>query len=460
MDTPKIILDVYVGWETSGTIQYDIHNHSDLSDDEVIRILSLSVPIIVNTGLGEMNFQQSLSLCNSLLAFLRTETIPTRTIELEFSGARLQCFKSNSVKFSYIPDLDYQERNEEINRGIKNLILNLTMSIFDIATPELRKMIKEFLLLTMHNFFLVVLPTVVKEDDHYSYSLKAFEIRLKADSFSQSLKYKLAKPKLLPVDEFNSLLAQTKSAYDGYKKSGTKPSELMDEYEKWEFTRDNLLPALENAILEERSDIESEQTTNPPPISVDADLSERLLSLGNYLRQSSFDPERPTASDSASEKQTMKYLFAHNVFPMICLGDGKETFRRLSGPKANNYLVGLWKALENKTGKMVEHNELHLFKEVNLGDNKKIFVINMPEPSLVPEAYLIGVAMKASKSLLSVEVKNVRYFTLELGRNYKSGHPEYHFCEWVGVVNPKHKNYGQLESPAPNIFVSRINDIF
>ena len=459
MDTPKMILDAYVGWETNGSIQYDIHKHSDLSDDEVIRVLSLSVPVIVNTGLGEMNFQQSLSLCDSLLTFLRAETIPTRTIELDYSGARLQCFESNSVKFSYIPDLAYPERNEEINRGIKNLILNLTMSIFDIATPELRRLIKDFLLLTMHNFFLVVLPAVVKEDDH-SYSLKAFEIRLRADSFSQSLKYKMAKPKLLPIDEFNSLLAQTTIACAGYKKSGTKPLELMDEIEKLEFLQDDYLPALENAILEERRDIESEQTINSTLISEDTYLSERLLSLGNYLSQSRLDTERYTDSTSASEQQTMKYLFAHNVFPMICLGNSKEIFRRLSGPKASSYLVDLWKSLENKLGAVAEHNGLYLIKEANLGDNKRVFIINMPEPSLVPEAYLIGVAMKASKSLLSVEVKNVRYFTLELGRNYYSGHPEYHFCEWVGIVNPKHKNYSQLESPAPNIFVSRINDMF
>jgi len=459
MDTPKMILDAYVGWETNGSIQYDIHNHSDLSDDEVIRVLSLSVPIVVNTELGEMNFQQSLSLCDSLLAFLRSKTIPTRTIELDYSGARLQCFESNSIKFSYIPDLAYPERNEETNRGIKNLILNLTMSIFDIATPELRKIIKDFLLLTIHNFFLVVLPTVVKEDDH-NYSLKAFEIRLRTDSFSQSLKYKLAKPKLLPVDEFNSLLAQTKTAYAGYKESGTKPLELMDEIEKLEFLQDDFLPALENAMLEEVRENESEQNNNSTLISEDADLSERLLSLGNYLSQSRFDTELFTDSTSASEQQTMKYLFAHNVFPMICLGNSKETYGRLSGPKASGYLVGLWKAIENKLGKMAEHNGLYLIKEAKLDDNKRVFVINMPEPSLVPEAYLVGVAMKVSKSLFSVEVKNVRYFTLELGRNYNSGHPEYHFCEWVGTVNPKHKNYGQLESPAPNIFVSGINDIF
>ncbi len=459
MGTSKMILDVYVGWEANGSIQYDIHNHADLSDDEVIRVLSLSVPIIVNTELGEMNFQQALSLCDSLLTFLRSETIPTRTIELDYSGARLQCFKSNSVKISYIPDVDYQERNEEINRGIKNFILNLIMSIFDIATPELRRLIKDYLLLIMHNYFLVVLPTVVKENDH-SYSLKTFEIRLRADSFSRSLRYKLAKPKTIPIDEFNSLLAQTKTAYAGYKESGTKPLELMDEIEKWEFTRDNLVPALENAMLDEVREKESEQNNNLTLISEDDDLSERLLSLAKILRQSPFDTEPSTDSASASEQQKMKYLFAHNVFPMICLGNSKETFRRLSGSKANSYLVDLWKSLENKVGTAAEYRGLHLLKEAKLGDNKMVFIINMPEPSLVPEAYLIGVAMGVTKSLLTVEVKNVRYFSLELGRDYNSGLPEYHFCEWVGVVNPKHKNYGQLESPAPDNFISRIKDIF
>ncbi len=459
MNNPKTILEAYIGWETNRSIQYDIHNHSDLSNDEVIRVLSLSVPIIVNTELGEMNFQHSLSLCDSLLTFLRSETIPTRTIELDYSGARLQCFESNNVNLSYIPDLDYLERNDEINRGIKNLILSLTTSVFDIATPELRRLIKDYLLLTMHNFFLVVLPLVVKENDH-SYSLKAFEIRLRADSFSQSLRYKLAKPKLLPIDEFNSLLAQTTMACAGYKESGTKPMELMDEIEKLEFLRNDFLPVLENDMLDEGRNIESEQSNNSTLISDDTGLSERLLSLGNYLSQTGLGTERHTDSASASEKQTMKYLFAHSVFPMICLGKGKETFRRLSGPKASSYLVGLWKALENKIGKVAEHNGLYLIKEANLDDNKRVFLINIPEPSLVPEAHLIGVAMKVSKTLLSVEVKNVRYFTLELGRNHNSGHAEHHFCEWVGVVNPKHKNYGQLESPAPDIFVSKINDIF
>lgn len=455
----KTILDVYIGWETDGSIQFDIHNHSELPDDEVIRKLSLCIPIVVNHELGEMNFQQALSLCDSLLDFLSSENIPTKSIELDFSGLHIACYEFNRVNLSYIPELEYTERNEDIDRGIKNVILNLTKSILDISTPELGRIIRDYLLVTMHNFFLVVLPTVMKEDDR-KYSNNTFEIRIKKDSFHQSLCMKLANPRLLTTREFNSLLEQTRLAHGGYKDGGTKPSELMDDYEKWEFTRDYLLPALEKEMLNE---LESQQKRplNIPAANVpDGALTDNLNDSDLASNQPHTCTDRVIGTTSAADKQTMNYMFAHIIFPLICHGNKKEVYRRLSRSNANDYLVELWKATENKLGKAAEHDGLYLIKETKLDDTKRVFIINMPEPSLVPEAFLVGVAMETSKSFMSLQVKNIRYFTLELGMVSSEGPPELYFCEWVGIVNPTHKNHGRVKNPSSEIFISRIRDIF
>ena len=83
----KKLLDVYAGWDSDGTIQFDIHNHAQLTNDETLRLLSFSVPILANHELGETSFDQALSLCTLLVDFFISNDLFTYKLNLNCSGA-------------------------------------------------------------------------------------------------------------------------------------------------------------------------------------------------------------------------------------------------------------------------------------------------------------------------------------------------------------------------------------
>ena len=248
------------------------------------------------------------------------------------------------------------------------------------------------------------------------------------------------------------MMSQTKIALSGYKENGIKPPELMSEIEKMDFTKDTLLPALEEAMLN-RTDTRENESSIIPPSETDKPTPDEQNSMGGSQRFT-----RP-GSVSAAKRGTLNYTFAHIFFPMVCLGNKRETHKKLSSQKANGHIAKLWQRVGNKLGKLSPGEGPELIKRVSINKGISLFIIKLPKPMLVPEAFFIGVATKSTKAFLSTKIDDIRYFTLELGLNIYTNQPEYHFCEWVGTVNPKHQNFGRIEKPSVHLFVSEIRKV-
>jgi hypothetical protein len=154
--------------------------------------------------------------------------------------------------------------------------------------------------------------------------------------------------------------------------------------------------------------------------------------------------------------KSLHYNFAHIAMPILALGNPKKLYKDLSKGAGLKYLVSIWEGLESRMHIRYPHEGLNLSKEV-LSDELEAFIIQMPKPISVPEAFFLGIVFGVKKNFLKKQVTSVRYFTLELGQSPIDASMEYHFCEWSGrVISPEHQNYGQLESSDGSLFIGGI----
>lgn len=149
------------------------------------------------------------------------------------------------------------------------------------------------------------------------------------------------------------------------------------------------------------------------------------------------------------------YNYAHVALPILALGNPRKFYRDVSTRKGMQYLISIWQGLANK----MRVHQLYEGLEVSLktiNPEVELIIIRMPKPIASPEAFYIGVAFKIQKQLLKSVAISSRYFTLELGRNLITQNEEYHFCEWVGAIEHKHLNHGQLPNSDLQTFVQAI----
>ncbi len=154
--------------------------------------------------------------------------------------------------------------------------------------------------------------------------------------------------------------------------------------------------------------------------------------------------------------RSLHYNFAHVAMPILALGNPKKLYKDLSKGAGLKYLVSIWEGLEARINVRYPHDGLNLSKEA-LGDELEVFIIRLPKPKSVPEAFFLGIVFGVKKSFIKKEATSVRYFTVELGQSPLDSSTEYHFCEWSGrVISPDHHNYGQLEKAEMASFVEAI----
>jgi len=149
------------------------------------------------------------------------------------------------------------------------------------------------------------------------------------------------------------------------------------------------------------------------------------------------------------------YNYAHVALPILSLGNPKKFYRDVSSRRGLQYLTSIWQGLANKMHVHQPHTGLDV-SMTTLSPGIEIVIIRMPKPVASPEALYVGVAFHVKKQLIKTEVISARYFTLELGRNIVTREEEYHFCEWLGVIERKHQNYGQLPHSDVQSFVQAI----
>jgi hypothetical protein len=149
----------------------------------------------------------------------------------------------------------------------------------------------------------------------------------------------------------------------------------------------------------------------------------------------------------------IRYLFAHVYLPNSLFELPQKTYETLVSGKGRVYLLNIWNRIAAKTASKVPPIGLNLFRE-KLDSNHEVFVIQMPKPEVVPEAFFGAMVFKLDYFTLSPKVTAVRYFTLEMGKNPYEQVNEYHFCEWV--TSKEHLNFGRLSRNDKNLFLQAI----
>ena len=154
--------------------------------------------------------------------------------------------------------------------------------------------------------------------------------------------------------------------------------------------------------------------------------------------------------------RSLHYNYAHTAMPILALGNPKKLYKDLSRGSCLKYLISIWKGLGTKMNAISPCEGIDLSKET-LRENLEVFIIQMPKPQSVPEAFLVGIVFGVKKAFVRKEAASARYFTLELGANPTDSADEYHFCEWSGrVISLDHHNYGRLAGSDRSSFVDAI----
>src|SRR3990172_3727265 len=156
----------------------------------------------------------------------------------------------------------------------------------------------------------------------------------------------------------------------------------------------------------------------------------------------------------------LPYNFAHLALPILVLMNPRKFYTDISGSNNAKYLKTMWQGLAGRMGVRQTSVDFQVTKNV-LQEGAEVFTIKLPEPTKVPDAFLVSAVFQFKNSSAGKEIDTTRYFTLEFGKSPYDQSTEYHFCEWVGNVlsGRQHKNYGRLENPNVTTFVRAINEI-
>lgn len=154
----------------------------------------------------------------------------------------------------------------------------------------------------------------------------------------------------------------------------------------------------------------------------------------------------------------LQYNFAHLALPILVLMNPRKFYADISGSNNVKYLTTLWQGLAGRMRIRQTTVDFQVTRNV-LQEGSEIFTIKLPEPTRIPDAFLVSAVYQFKNSSMGIDT--ARYFTLEYGKSPFDQSTEYHFCEWIGAIvsGGKHKNYGQLENPNVTTFVRAINEI-
>lgn len=161
-----------------------------------------------------------------------------------------------------------------------------------------------------------------------------------------------------------------------------------------------------------------------------------------------------------SQCDSVRYNFAHSALPVIALWNSKDFYARAFHRGSREYLLSLWKSLEERTERNEKPDGLgcHI---VPLSSGRRMLLITLPTPREVPEAFFVGAIATVEKGLLFGEtVKSIRYLTLELGTDPSTDGPAYFVCEWKSP-NPKplRASHGTISGASEAAFVEAADNI-
>ena len=189
-----------------------------------------------------------------------------------------------------------------------------------------------------------------------------------------------------------------------------------------------------------------------------ANISKQIYEIGvSYNTRYVASLQKPNnAAPGTPANQTqdkIRYLFAHVYLPDLLFELPQKTYENLVSGQGRDYLLYIWNRIATKTASKISPDGLNLFRE-KLDSNHEAFIVQMPKPEVVPEAFFGAMVFELDYFTLSPKVTAVRYFTLEMGKNPYEQVNEYHFCEWS--TSKEHVNFGKLSRNDKNLFLQAI----
>lgn len=155
------------------------------------------------------------------------------------------------------------------------------------------------------------------------------------------------------------------------------------------------------------------------------------------------------AAEVGSQPRDCHYIFAHKAVPSL-LFTKKEGLFKAFETRGQAFVEDLWTAVANstaKTSKPVDSKGLEFSKEKT--DGIEVYLIKLPEPLSMAEAYFVAVAEKDKK---------IRYFTLELTSEISRCDASTILGEWT--EDGRHHNYGCGPKPEKQEFLKAISANF
>jgi hypothetical protein len=144
------------------------------------------------------------------------------------------------------------------------------------------------------------------------------------------------------------------------------------------------------------------------------------------------------------------YLFVHQVLRQEAQDDPLQFFIIMASEQRAEYIQYLLDLIdeyleEEKTPFGAEAISVELMS-VN---HCPMVLLIMPEPQFSTHAYMVGIVLDDQNE----EAARVEYYTLELGRDAKTGQAITFLCGWQGDT---HLNYGSGFEPTAEAFIREI----
>jgi hypothetical protein len=152
------------------------------------------------------------------------------------------------------------------------------------------------------------------------------------------------------------------------------------------------------------------------------------------------------------------YTFAHRVLPSLTWAHPDRLLSFLTRSECDSFLQAVWEIAGKNQPLSDQVDGATLRSAIHQRDRYTIALITLPHPLVPAEAYFVAIIFDDQSSLKATEtdIPNVRYFTLEFGRNIITQEEHTVFAEWR---KDGHYNLGSGPRPESQAFLDHLTAI-
>lgn len=151
------------------------------------------------------------------------------------------------------------------------------------------------------------------------------------------------------------------------------------------------------------------------------------------------------------------YVFAHYALRQIALAEPMPFLEIAASPDADKFIAALLQQVVKQCGREAGFDAAEIKVYPTRVNNYPCAVIEMPEPQVAAEAWLVGVVVPVDFSVkvpadLDLDQITAQYYTLEKGVSL-TGEPRTVLAGWD---DQRHNNYGDGPEPTVEAFVAAL----